>query len=218
LQIPASGDTPAVNDVRVRMSGRERREQLIKISRTLFAKKGFDGTSIEEIAQRASVSKPVVYEHFGGKEGLYAVVVDREVQNLLGRITRGLGAEHPRWKLIQAAEAFLTYVEDEPDGFTILVRGSTSPTASGTFASLLGDVASQVEYVLEEEFSERGFDKKLAPLYSRALVGMVAQVGLWWLDTGKPKRTSVAAHLVNVAWNGLGHLEANPSIDIPKHG
>ncbi|MEA2447341.1 MAG: hypothetical protein QOK47_978 [Actinomycetota bacterium] len=201
-----------MTDGRVRMSGKQRREQLIQISRKVFAKKGYDGTSVEEIAQRASVSKPVVYEHFGGKEGIYAVVVDREVQNLLDRITRGLRAEHPREKLIEAAEAFLSYIEDEPDGFTILARGSTSPTASGTFASLLGDVASQVDYVLEEEFSARGFDKKLAPLYSRALVGMVAQVGLWWLDTGKPKRASVAAHLVNVAWNGLGHLESDPSI------
>lgn len=194
------------------MSGRERREQLIQIARTLFASKGFDGTSIEEVAQRSSVSKPVVYEHFGGKEGLYAVVVDREVGALLDRITQALGAGHPKEKLIQAAEAFLTYVEEEPDGFTILVRGSTSPTASGTFASLLGDVASQVDYVLEEEFSKRGFDKKLAPLYSRALVGMVAQVGLWWLEAGKPKRKIVAAHLVNVAWNGLAHLESDPTI------
>ena len=194
------------------MTGSERREQLIQIARTLFAKKGFEATSIEEVAQKASVSKPVVYEHFGGKEGLYAVVVDREVGALLDRITQGLGAVHPREKLINAAEAFLTYIEEQPEGFTILVRGSTSPTAAGTFASLLGDVASQVDYVLEEEFSARGYDKKLAPLYSRALVGMVAQVGLWWLDTGKPKRRTVAAHLVNVAWNGLGHLESEPTI------
>ena len=59
------------------MTGRERREQLVQVGRSLFAEKGYDGTSIEEIAARANVSKPVVYEHFGGKEGLYAVVVDR---------------------------------------------------------------------------------------------------------------------------------------------
>ena len=61
------------------MTGSERREQLIDIGRQLFAERGFDGTSVEEIAARAEVSKPVVYEHFGGKEGLYAVVVDREI-------------------------------------------------------------------------------------------------------------------------------------------
>ena len=52
-----------------------------------YFERGFEATSIEEIASRAGVSKPVVYEHFGGKEGLYAVVVDREMQRLLDRRT-----------------------------------------------------------------------------------------------------------------------------------
>ncbi|MGN6173341.1 MAG: TetR/AcrR family transcriptional regulator, partial [Streptosporangiaceae bacterium] len=52
------------------MTGKERREQLLDIGRKLFAERGFEGTSIEEIAAQAGVSKPVVYEHFGGKEGL----------------------------------------------------------------------------------------------------------------------------------------------------
>ena len=69
------------------MTGKERREQLLNIGRRLFAERGFEGTSIEEIAAQAGVSKPVVYEHFGGKEGLYAVVVDREVERLLGTAT-----------------------------------------------------------------------------------------------------------------------------------
>src|SRR5690606_7680567 len=64
---------------RSRMTASQRREQLLAVSRGLFAEKGFEGTSVEEIAARAEVSKPVVYEHFGGKEGIYAVVVDREV-------------------------------------------------------------------------------------------------------------------------------------------
>ena len=68
------------------MTGQERRQQLLDIGRRLFAERGLDGTSIEEIAAQAGVSKPVVYEHFGGKEGLYAVVVDREVER---------SAQHP---------------------------------------------------------------------------------------------------------------------------
>ncbi len=55
---------------RSRMTGTQRRAQLVDVARGLFAEKGFDGTSIEEIAARAEVSKPVVYEHFGGKEGI----------------------------------------------------------------------------------------------------------------------------------------------------
>jgi len=78
------------------MSGKERREQLLDVGRALFAEKGFDGTSIEEIAARAGVSKPIVYEHFGGKEGLYAVVIDREMQRLLDVFTGALTAGSPR--------------------------------------------------------------------------------------------------------------------------
>ena len=60
---------------RQRMTGAQRREQLILIGRATFAERGFEGTTVEEIAARAGVSKPVVYEHFGGKEGLYLSLI-----------------------------------------------------------------------------------------------------------------------------------------------
>src|SRR5918999_5498455 len=108
-----------VRQPRVRMTGSERREQLLEIGREVFADKGYEAASIEEIAQRANVSKPVVYEHFGGKEGLYAVVVDREVRSLLDRITTALTAGHPRELLEQAALTLLTYIESSSDGLRI---------------------------------------------------------------------------------------------------
>jgi AcrR family transcriptional regulator len=197
---------------RARMTGRERREQLLDIGREVFAERGFEAASIEEIAQRADITKPVVYEHFGGKEGLYAVIVDREVQRLLDRITEALDADHPRLMLEQAALGFLSYVEEQSDGFRILVRDSPVTGTTGTLASLIGDIASQVEYILVEEFSNRGYDTKLAPLYSQALCGMVALVGQWWLDVGTPTRDEVAAQLVNLAWHGLSDLEPNPEL------
>ncbi|WP_406420273.1 TetR/AcrR family transcriptional regulator [Streptomyces sp. NBC_00873] len=197
---------------RVRMTGKERREQLLDIGRTLFADKGFEGTSVEEIAARAGVSKPVVYEHFGGKEGLYAVVVDREMRQLLDMVTSALTAGHPRELLEQAAFALLDYIERYTDGFRILVRDSPVAQSTGTFASLISDIATQVEDILGLEFKARGFDPKLAPLYAQALVGMVALTGQWWLNVRKPKKAEVAAHLVNLAWHGLENLESKPRL------
>lgn len=205
------------NERKVRMTGQERRAQLLDIGRSVFAERGFEATSVEEIAARAKVSKPVVYEHFNGKEGLYAVVVDREVRELVGRITTSLEGGHPRALLQQAALAFLTYIEEEPDGFRILVRDSPVASSTGTLASVIGDIASQVEFILKDEFRERGFNTKLAAVYSQALVGMVALVGQWWLDAGEPKKKVVAAHLVNLAWNGLGALEKKPTLSKGLH-
>jgi AcrR family transcriptional regulator len=198
---------------KVRMTGKERREQLLDVGRQLFAERGFDGTSVEEIAARASVSKPVVYEHFGGKEGLYAVVVDREVSRLLDTVTNALTGDNPRLLLEQAALAMLTYVDDQADGFRILVRESpVGLEKGGGFATIISDIAGQVEYILALQFKARGYDTKLAPLYSQALVGMVALTGQWWLDNRKPKRDEVAAHLVNLAWNGLSQLDPKPRL------
>jgi AcrR family transcriptional regulator len=194
------------------MSAAQRREQLITIGRQLFAERGFDATSIEEVASRAKVSKPVVYEHFGGKEGLYAVVVDREMSDLLNRLTDALTAGHPRRLVERAALALLTYIEEQTDGFRILSRDSPVASSSGTFSSLLNDIASQVEHIMAREFASRGMDAGLAPMYAQMLVGMVALTGTWWLEEREPPREEVAAHLVNLGWNGLKHLDPHPQI------
>jgi AcrR family transcriptional regulator len=194
------------------MTAAERREQLIHVARTLFAERGFDGAAIEEVANRAEVSKPVVYEHFGGKEGLYAVVVDREVTTLLAMMREALTAGSSRELLEQAAMALLDYIEQRPDGFRILARDSPVGSTSASFQSIIGDVATRVEGILVDAFKRRGLDPRTAPMYAQMLVGMVGTTGQWWLGTRKPGKQVVAAHLVNLAWNGLSGLEKRPRL------
>jgi AcrR family transcriptional regulator len=219
---------------RVRMSGQQRREQLLNVGRKLFAEKGFEAVSVEEIAAKAGVSKPVVYEHFGGKEGLYAVLVDREMTYLLGSIADALGdANEPgtphanaRTLLERAGMALFDYIDRYPDGFRILVRDTPavrdpeaqSETRGGTFAGLLVDVAARVDDLLATQFRAHKLNPKWAPLYSQMLIGMVAQTGQWWLDVRKPKKEEVVAHLVNLAWNGLHNLEAKPPAVVSRKG
>ena len=180
------------------MTGAQRRQQLLDVGREVFAQRGYDGTSIEELAARADVSKPVVYEHFGGKEGLYTVVVDREMQRLLDRFTSALAAGgSPRELLERAALVLFDYIEEDTDGFRVLSRDS--PVAGS--ASLIGEVAHRVEHVLGAQLAARGHDPALAELYSQALVGQ------WWLERRSPSKAEVAAHLVDLAYNGLGHLQ-----------
>ena len=169
--------------VRARMTGKQRREQLIEVGRRLFADKGFEGTTVEEIAA------------------------------LLEGIAGALAAdEGSRTTLERAALALLDYIESSKDGFRILVRDSPTGQSTGSFASLISDVATQVEHILAAEFKSRKLDPKAAPLYAQMLVGMVALTGQWWLDSPKMKKADVAAHLVNLAWNGLANLEKKPAL------
>jgi hypothetical protein len=73
-------------------------------------------------------------------------------------------------------------------------------------------VATQVEHLLADQFRQRGFEPRYAPMYSQMLVGMVALVGQWWLDVREPSKDEVVANLVNLAWNGLSGLEPRPSL------
>ena len=139
------------------MTGPQRREQLIDVGRKLFADKGFEGTTVEEIAAKAGVSKPVVYEHFGGKEGLYAVVVDREIRTLLDGITGALRPRRTpgccssgrRWRCSTTSRA-------PPTGSasSSATRPPGSPPARSP--ALISDVASQVEHLLAAEFKRAG--------------------------------------------------------------
>src|SRR5689334_12669748 len=123
-----------------RLTAAARRAQLIEVGRAVFAKHGYEATSVEEIAERAKVSKPIVYEHFGGKEGLYAVVVDREVEHIVTRIAESLSSGSARERLERAALSFLTYVKERPDGFAVLLRDAPSSASRGEMPALMYDL------------------------------------------------------------------------------
>jgi AcrR family transcriptional regulator len=194
-----------------RLTAAARRAQLIEVGRTVFAERGFEATSVEEIAARANVSKPVLYDHFGGKEGLYAVVVDREVERIVQKVAASVATGTPRARIENAALAYLTYVKEHPEGFAILQRDT--PAGSGKMPALMYDLADRVSKVFTEQFRKGGYDAKTAPIYAHALVGMVAFVGQWWIDSHKPPPVeTVANHLAALAWTGLRHLPRQPKL------
>jgi AcrR family transcriptional regulator len=194
-----------------RLVASARRAQLVEIGRTVFAERGYEAASVEEIADRAGISKPIVYEHFGGKEGLYAVIVDREVEHIVSRIVEAMSSGSPRERLEAAALAFLTYVKERPGGFAVLLRDAPASKRSGEMPALMYDLADRVGAIFAEQFRKAGYDAKAAPIYAHALVGMVAFVGQWWTESRKPPPVeSVASHIAALAWMGLRHLPRRP--------
>src|SRR5262249_52299976 len=171
---------------RPRLAASARRAQLVDVGRTIFAERGYEATSVEEIAGRAGISKPIVYEHFGGKEGLYAVIVDREVEHIVSRIVQAISTGSPRERLEGAALAFLSYVEERPGGFAVLLRDTPGAQGTGELPALMHDLADRVGAIFTDQFRRAGYDAQAAPIYAHALVGMVAFVGQWWTESRRP--------------------------------
>ena len=188
-----------------------RRAQLIDVGRKAFAEKGFEGISVEEISERAKVSKPILYQHFGGKEGLYAVVVDREMEQVVALISEAISVGSPRERVEAAALAFLRYVRDNPDGFAVLSHDKPVGAREGTLSNVLNEVADRVGVVFANAFKQAGYSQKVAPIYAHSLVGMVSFVGQWWVDVRKPSVEEVASHISALAWMGLRQLPKKPA-------
>ncbi len=190
------------------MSSAERRAQLIDVGRDTFADVGYEAATVEEIARRAGITKPIVYGHFGGKEGLYAVVVEREAEYVLNAIEAAISTGMPRERIESAVLVFLEYVRDHPAGFVLLARDSP---ATSRYSSMLADIASRVAAIFAEEFAHAGYDPANASIYAQALIGMVTYVGQWWHDDRSRPVEDVARHLSALAWMGLRHLPPAPT-------
>ena len=149
------------------MSALERRAQLIEVSRGIFAERGFDAASIEEIAAAAKISKPVVYEHFGDKESLYAIVVDREMTLLMSMMTESLTSDRPRVLLEQAATALFDYIDAHTDGFRVLLRPHPrGDQRGGTFGTVMREVADHLTDRLVVVCRQHDYPTALAPMYA----------------------------------------------------
>ena len=165
-----STDKPS-RAARSRMTGRERREQLIGISRKHFADKGFEGATVEEIAAWAGVSKPVVYEHFGGKEGSTpSSSTARSRASWPPCRACSPPAAAPRGDHRAGRVALLGYVETSTDGFRISCAMRPAGQATGSFASLMSDIASQVEHILAAGLHHK-LDSKAASCTPRCSSG-----------------------------------------------
>ncbi len=198
---------------RVRMTRSERRVQLAQVARDLFATKGYDSVSIEEIAAEAGVSKPVVYEHFGGKEGIYNVVVDRELTILSDLIfTQLQDGARERDALEAIVVAIFNYIENNDAGFRLLVQRSPSTLEGGSFSTVMADVADAVTEMIVPMLERNGIDARTAPIYGQMLAGGIGQVGQWWVDVKTPDKETLAAHGVNFVWDGLRGLEISPKL------
>ncbi len=193
------------------MTHADRRAQLIEVGRSVFAKHGYDATTMEEIARTAEVSKPIVYEHFRGKEGLYAVIVDREMEALLQRIVRAISEGTGRARYEQAVLAFMTYVESQPDGFAVLTQDAPVAMTGRGMRSVISHLGERVGGVFEEQLREAGFDPRAAPIYAHALIGMVVHSGEWWWSEKEAfTKEEVASQVAALGWMGLRHLPSDP--------
>jgi AcrR family transcriptional regulator len=164
-----------------------REQQLLELAEELFAERGYAGASMDELARRAGVTKPVVYELFGSKDGLFRVCVDRSIEQLATDIAVAVRAENePEARLRAGGLAFIRFAKGNRAAFDLMSMG-------GSFAEQARAVrSSQAELIRE----------------------LMAEMAAEGTD---PHELEVAAHAVNAAYEGVAHwMWAHPEVPIER--
>ncbi|HEX4863098.1 MAG TPA: TetR/AcrR family transcriptional regulator [Acidimicrobiales bacterium] len=200
---------PQIGDLRQRLPAAERRTQLMEVALERFAASGFHGTSMEEIADAAGVTKPVLYQHFSSKRKLYLELLDTVGRELLGLVTRSAEAEkQPYQRVLAGFRAYFGFVRENSSAFQLLFGSGARRTDD--FADSVANLEDSIAAMIGT-FIDADIDQGHRDLLGYAIVGLAEVAGRRWVAQNPlPLKPSdgdrLAVRLADLVWAGLRGL------------
>ena len=186
-----------------RPSREERRNQLLDAAVEAIRQIGA-GASMEQIAAQGGVTKPILYRHFGDRDGLIAAIGERYGTRLVGRIGSTLCADAPEELLWQTIDGYLSFLEEDLELYTFLMRQTGPADAAQSMGSLIEIIGRQVATVVGDQLRANGLDAGGAEPIAFGIVGMVHHAGDWWIRNQTMSRQALTTYLAGLLWNGFG--------------
>jgi AcrR family transcriptional regulator len=198
---------------RKRLTAEERRQAILEAALEVFARRGYNGSSIDEIAHTAGISKALIYEHFPSKRELHVSLLESHVQEIFERLADAAATSDPgEVRLRAGVDAFLDFVETRRDAFRMLFRDAVEPEVAGIVASVQRQTAAAVAGMMATEpRAPRGDparDLVAIEMLGQQLTGAVQSLALWWGDHPDVPREVLVESVMNYAWLGLERLRA----------
>jgi AcrR family transcriptional regulator len=191
-----------------RMRAPERREQLLQVARTVFARRGFHTVTMDDVAREAGVTKPILYDHFPSKRDLYRDLLEADLAALKEKIRQALESSRGNRERIRASfQAYFDFVDEEGAGFRLLMQEAAG--AEREFRDLIarfreGVLAEVTELILRE--SQGRLDRREAEEVALGLIGMAEMVAQHDPGRSKDERRRTVDTLVRLAWRGITGL------------
>ena len=183
-----------------------RRDQLLDDAMAAIREIGA-GATMEQLARRGGVTKPILYRHFRDRDGLIAVIAERFASGLVDELGQALlrPGTSRQDLLVGTVGAYLGFIEQDPNVYRFLVhQGLTHPDGPAAISPLVDGIARQVALVIGERLRLDGNDAGAAVPWAYGIVGLVHQAGDWWLEDRTMSRQALCDYLCDLLWNGLG--------------
>ena len=187
-----------------RLPRSERRRQLLDAALEVFVSQGYHAAAMDDIAERAGVSKPVLYQHFPGKLDLYLALLDQSVDELVATVRDALGSTVDNKQRVAATfTAYFEYVAGEGQAFRLVFESDLSNEAAVRDRLERGqrECAQMISPMIRQD---AGLDEDEARLLSVGMVGLAQVTARYWLTTRDHIPREAAAQLVaRLAWRGI---------------
>lgn len=176
------------------------------MARGVFAEDGYHGAGMEKIAQRAGVTKPVLYQHFEGKKELYLALLDSDMTRLLAQVQAAIQGAAGHVRIQKGLASYFDYIERNGDSFRLLFRETlgADPEFREAIDRFHDAAASTIGAIIAEE---TGKPLAHSELLARGLMGMAEAAASWWME-GKQHidKAELVGDLTELAWRGLAGL------------
>jgi len=200
----AMSSTEIKNESRSRLPRDERRAQLLTAALEIFTASGYHAASMDEIADRASVSKPVLYQHFPSKLDLYLAVLDLHIDSLVFAIQKAIASTRDNKNRVKATiDAYFGFIEGEGEAFRLLFESDMSiePQVRERLERMTYDCAVAVSAVISVD---TGLPKDEAMILAIGLIGCAQISARHWLEKGgKIDRSQASTLVTSLMWRGI---------------
>ncbi len=195
-----------------------RRAELLDAADAVVRRRG-PAASMDEIAAEASITKPILYRHFGDKGGLYRALAERYVEALMQELRSALAADPDPYRRLRATvDTYLAFIEREAEAYDFLVRRAAAerPETRRTLAGFVRQVADEVAAVMRGDLPRFGVDPGRAETWAFGIVGMVHLAGDRWMERRDQPRAELVDALCTLIWGGLSSLASAPGPARPR--
>ena len=197
---------PAAEPVRrsSRLPRGARRLQLLRAAQDVFVAQGFHAAAMDDIADRAGVSKPVLYQHFPGKRELYLALLEEHVGELAERVAEAMaGTTDNHERVVGAVRAYFDFIDAEGEAFRLVFESDLRNDADVRAVVDRGTEVC-VEAVAEVIATDTGADPQRALMLAAGLTGLAETSARWWLPRkGTVSRGEAVTLMASLAWRGI---------------
>ena len=188
-----------------RMPRRERRAQLLESALEVFVASGYHAAAMDDIAERAGVSKPVLYQHFPGKLDLYLALLDRSCDQIIDSCRAALeSTDDNKQRVAATMDVFYEYVAHDTGAFRLVFESdlTNEPAVREQVDRVTTECARLIAGVIQQD---TGLPDEASRLLAVSLVGMAQVSARFWLtEAGGIERDQAAALVAGLAWRGIG--------------